>query len=594
MDLSGATKPIGRRRLKLVEIYSQKYYNTKVRADVKKAIAEQSLGLKQTLTVIKSLTEKAFAEEDETIKEEVQAEFEAQMDVRNEDGEGSEVTPMPAAQQQMLEFLPSIVRKFLGELAQKTGWSFSLFGGGPCPEEDGDIRTFSYHHGKTSVGHHFGDVQPDFKSQVIKPYIEFLNVVYPADVRARFTLQALAEDRDEDEDAHSELNNERVSQLDPDDLQQVLDGMELDLDNVDADSDTALLSDEDGIHVSVTNDGIEEPTALGQSGNETAIDVSPVTSYRTTSSVECPGSAGPSIAQINTLPPASNALGLDDIMPSHLPIAVSTVAPATTCIVPTPIYSASIAMQQGPRHAHPTAEQIQGYDARCWNQQSETPWTLSDHNGMLTEMTNIGLDNAYDINFDFTNFSYTEVLNAPLFPPLITATSHIDNPLVIQAPTASSMSAAPSTFLFPPNLPSSLPSLSVLSTSAAVLPVMEAPNSQGDTATGLGATSPAAQVSHEQQADAATSSVPPPMTAKQPNADSDASSHPKRQTKKPVRLDATPLWKQRVLPASGAKRVEKEKQQCAKENGPSEVGQKRQPTGQIAQRRGGRNKKART
>ncbi|KZT02328.1 uncharacterized protein LAESUDRAFT_792833 [Laetiporus sulphureus 93-53] len=112
--------------------------------DLSGTTKEQSLGPKQTLAVIKSLTEKAFAAEDETIKAEVQAEFEAQIDVRDEDGEGLGATPTPAAQQQMLEFLPSIVRKILGELAQKTGWSFSLFGGGPCPEEDGDIRTFSY------------------------------------------------------------------------------------------------------------------------------------------------------------------------------------------------------------------------------------------------------------------------------------------------------------------------------------------------------------------------------------------------------------------------------------------------------------------
>lgn len=44
----------------------------------------------------------------------------------------------------MIEFIPSLVMEFLGELTQKTGWSFSIFGGGPCPEEGGDINTFSY------------------------------------------------------------------------------------------------------------------------------------------------------------------------------------------------------------------------------------------------------------------------------------------------------------------------------------------------------------------------------------------------------------------------------------------------------------------
>ncbi|KZT02326.1 uncharacterized protein LAESUDRAFT_762894 [Laetiporus sulphureus 93-53] len=189
------------------------------------------------------------------------------------------------------------------------------------------------------------------------------------------------------------------------------------------------------------------------------------------------------------------------------------------------------------------------------------------------EMTNMGLNNAYDINFDFTNFSHTDILNAPLFPSLIAATSEINNALVIQAPTASSMSEAPSTSSFPLNLPSSLSSLLAPMSSAAMSPSSTS-DSQAGTATGLGTTTPAAQVSHEQRVDAAIPAVPPHMPAKQPNADSDASSCPKRQMKKPARPDATPLWEQWELPASGAKRAEKEKNQRTKENGPAEVGQK--------------------
>ncbi|KZT00012.1 uncharacterized protein LAESUDRAFT_718387 [Laetiporus sulphureus 93-53] len=73
-----------------------KHYDTKVRPAVKKAIAEQTLGPKQMLTVIKSLTEKAFAEENDAVKADIQAEFEAQtqMDVRDEDGEGLGVMQM--------------------------------------------------------------------------------------------------------------------------------------------------------------------------------------------------------------------------------------------------------------------------------------------------------------------------------------------------------------------------------------------------------------------------------------------------------------------------------------------------------------------
>lgn len=102
MGLSGVMKAAGRRRLKPVEIYSRKYYESKVRPAVKAAIAEQSIGSKQTLAIIKSLTEKAFAEEDDTVKAEIQAECDAQMDTHDAaDGDGEEeAAPSPAARQQ--------------------------------------------------------------------------------------------------------------------------------------------------------------------------------------------------------------------------------------------------------------------------------------------------------------------------------------------------------------------------------------------------------------------------------------------------------------------------------------------------------------
>ncbi|KZT12199.1 uncharacterized protein LAESUDRAFT_754693 [Laetiporus sulphureus 93-53] len=521
------------------------YYDTKVRPSVKKAIAEQSLGPKQTLAVIKSLTDKAFAEEDDTIKAEIQAEFEAQLDVRDEDGEGLGVMPMPAARQHMLEFLPSMVRKLLEELAEKTGWSFSIIGGGPCPEEDGDIRTFSYHHGKTAVGHHFGDVQSDFKNQVIKPYIEFLNVVYPAEVRATFALHASADDPDEEEDVQSELNDDRLSQLDGNDSQQVLDDIELDMD---ADLDTAPMSDEDGNHESAENDGItqlEESAAL--SGDETATSVNPAISFplmeesdRTTFSVQHPISV-PSVAQVDMPPPASNALGLEEVMPSHLLMTVSSVTPSTNYAAPAQIPSASTAMLQGPPHAHPTTEQAQAYHVRYWNQQSVAPWTSANCNGMLMEMTNIDLDNAYDVNFnfDFTNFSHTEILQVPLFPPPTVATSAIDNASLIQAPATPGLSAGSSTVSFPTNLLlSSLSPLSVPIIPAAASPAMQIPastsESQVDISISLDATASSVQVSCEQQVDAATPAVPSPVTANHPHANSDAPSRPRRQKKKPA------------------------------------------------------------
>lgn len=37
-----------------------------------------------------------------------------------------------------------MLKEFFSELSQKTGWCFTVIGGGPCPEEDGEIRTIWY------------------------------------------------------------------------------------------------------------------------------------------------------------------------------------------------------------------------------------------------------------------------------------------------------------------------------------------------------------------------------------------------------------------------------------------------------------------
>ncbi|KZS99509.1 uncharacterized protein LAESUDRAFT_765451 [Laetiporus sulphureus 93-53] len=145
LNMNIATKPAGRRCLKGLELYSRKYYRTRVQPAVKKIIMEQSLSSKETLHVIKQLTAKMFEKEDDEIKAEIQAEYDAQEIHQNEDaGEASEALPTPMQCQEFIDSMPAMLKELFSELSRKTGWCFTVIGGGPCPEEDGEIRTIWY------------------------------------------------------------------------------------------------------------------------------------------------------------------------------------------------------------------------------------------------------------------------------------------------------------------------------------------------------------------------------------------------------------------------------------------------------------------
>ncbi|OSX61604.1 hypothetical protein POSPLADRAFT_1057373 [Postia placenta MAD-698-R-SB12] len=84
----------------------------------------------------------------------------------------------PSEHQQLIDLLAPVLKHVLVGLSEKTSWYFTVIAGGPSPEEGGEIHTICYHHGKTEMGHNFGNTMPNFVTRVMKPYVEFLQVAF--------------------------------------------------------------------------------------------------------------------------------------------------------------------------------------------------------------------------------------------------------------------------------------------------------------------------------------------------------------------------------------------------------------------------------
>lgn len=74
--------------------------------------------------------------------------------------------------------LPDIIGDFLEAMARRTGWSFTVVGGGPDGAKDGQIRTISLHTGKDAYGQTFPKALPNYRETVLVPYSKFLESVY--------------------------------------------------------------------------------------------------------------------------------------------------------------------------------------------------------------------------------------------------------------------------------------------------------------------------------------------------------------------------------------------------------------------------------
>lgn len=184
-------------------MYSKLYYDERVKPTVEAEIGDQKISRTERFAIINKHLDTIYEQEPETLKEEIRRAIEEDRQVKESERElstsvvtadesfgakeyllyvlyynsiywHSQLTRYGRAQSS----LPDMIGDFLEAMAKRTGWSFSMIGGGPDGANDGKIRTISLHTGKDVYGQTFPKAIPDYKEAILVPYSKFLESVY--------------------------------------------------------------------------------------------------------------------------------------------------------------------------------------------------------------------------------------------------------------------------------------------------------------------------------------------------------------------------------------------------------------------------------
>ncbi|KAG2006694.1 hypothetical protein CC2G_014450 [Coprinopsis cinerea AmutBmut pab1-1] len=198
-------KEINARALTKPQLYSKKYYNQRVMKNVNDAIAKMPAPpkRKEMIDIISKVTYDTFTNETPEILAEVdRLEAEAAEERQkmkdilknafvDDFSERVQVDEAPDVYCRHINALDTIFQGLLPVLAKKTGWSFSVICGGPDPmKTNGEIRTRSYHEGRSPEGLSFSKVHPTYESSYVNPYSAFLHMIYPPEVRQSRVVQS--------------------------------------------------------------------------------------------------------------------------------------------------------------------------------------------------------------------------------------------------------------------------------------------------------------------------------------------------------------------------------------------------------------------
>ncbi|KAF8333822.1 hypothetical protein F5887DRAFT_921657 [Amanita rubescens] len=166
------------------EYFASKHYKTHVAPLLQAEMGSDERGPaeKPHIQAIKRAMREAYANAPEHMRQEVLDDLAEMKKVKEahkaqkEEENDSERTAEEYAG--AIEELPNTLLNFFTEISRKTGWAFSLIGGGPDPVNGGRIRTLGHHCGRNNLGHTFKQAHPTYSDSFIVPYAEFLHQIY--------------------------------------------------------------------------------------------------------------------------------------------------------------------------------------------------------------------------------------------------------------------------------------------------------------------------------------------------------------------------------------------------------------------------------
>ncbi|KAG1878587.1 hypothetical protein C8R48DRAFT_768145 [Suillus tomentosus] len=170
------------RVLKPWEMYSKTHY-----MKVKDAVKTEQEELKHapfakpanktSLCIVRRHLKDAFDNESEEVRAEVLAAIEAMKEMKREDIE--EAQKQNHDKDVYISKIGAILSQFFEELQEMTGWVFTVLMGGPHPASGGTLDISSFHIGTTQLGNRFSQAYPQFSQNIMVPYTQFVERVFP-------------------------------------------------------------------------------------------------------------------------------------------------------------------------------------------------------------------------------------------------------------------------------------------------------------------------------------------------------------------------------------------------------------------------------
>ncbi|KAF7437526.1 hypothetical protein PC9H_000044 [Pleurotus ostreatus] len=171
------------RRPQLVQMYCKKYYSSRIKPLIVKELNGKVPTRKEFLALLHVHSTAAFDDETPAVKAQMNEEYQKRLSEPVEEPE-EEITPSSYAA--AIKSIPIHFNAFAQELNSRTGWSFTLFAGGPDPTNGGRINTAAFHSCENMAGLSFSDATPNFTSKLVTPFATFLRTVYtPEDCASR-------------------------------------------------------------------------------------------------------------------------------------------------------------------------------------------------------------------------------------------------------------------------------------------------------------------------------------------------------------------------------------------------------------------------
>ncbi|RDX41717.1 hypothetical protein OH76DRAFT_1489283 [Lentinus brumalis] len=197
---AGVTKKAGRVP-QAQEIFSERYYKTDVQplVEARSAAREAELGRKldpgERLTNVRQTTKEVFDAAPPEVKLEIKkAHEQAKADARaGRTGRALAVDAAdrtPQQYQDAVQLAPQIIANVLKPLAAASGWTYSVLGAGPLPEDNGKINSLSAHFGHDENRPSFAQSTPNFQEQYVVPFGKYAKSVFPRTVQQDRSLQA--------------------------------------------------------------------------------------------------------------------------------------------------------------------------------------------------------------------------------------------------------------------------------------------------------------------------------------------------------------------------------------------------------------------